>query len=73
MSYVLSSVMHVCFVFSLVSLLVLLLEFFFSLFCVFYVSYELNLVPCLLFEGHLKFLNSKFVNHHLGYSDICLI
>ena len=63
--FALRLVLFVCFV--------LLLVFFFSLFCVFCVSYELNLVSCLLFEGHLKFLNPKFVNHHLGYSDICLI
>ena len=46
--------------------------FFFESFMCF-VSYELDLVPCLIFGGHLKILNFKFVNHQVGYLGICLI
>ena len=45
--------------------------FFDSLVCC--VLYELDLVSCFLFGGHLKILNFKFVNHHLGYLGIYLI
>ena len=38
-----------------------------------FVSYELDLVTCLLFGGQLKILNFKFVNLHFGYLGICLI
>ena len=57
-------IMHACVIVSLHVLFLLV----FVCFCV---SFELNWV--LLFRGHLKFLNFKFVNHHLGYLGICLI
>ena len=45
--------------------------FFASLVCC--VLYELDLVSCLIFGGHLKFMNFKFVNHYFGYLGIYLI
>ena len=47
--------------------------FFFSLFCMFCVSYELDLVLCLLFGGHLKILNLQIYDNYLGYLSICMI